>query len=82
MTELDQAIKQMPIGKSPAPDGLTPEFYWHFWLDIRELLLSVYKEGIANAILPPSLRQGLIVLIPKPKDSFYLDTNYIVGNWL
>lgn len=27
ITELDQAIKQMPIGKSPAPDGLTPEFY-------------------------------------------------------
>ena len=27
ITELDQAIKQMPIGQSPGPDGLTPEFY-------------------------------------------------------
>lgn len=36
--ELDIAIGQMSKGKSPGQDGLTVEFYIHFWNHIRVLL--------------------------------------------
>lgn len=44
MKELDLALKQMSIGKSPGEDGLTSNFYKFFWEEIKELLFSALKE--------------------------------------
>lgn len=38
IAELDKAIWHTSKGKSPGLDGLTVEFYSHFWNDIRVLL--------------------------------------------
>lgn len=62
--------------RSPGPDGLTANFYKHFWEDIKDILFHTLKETIANLSLPHTMRQGVIVLIPKPgKD------NKILDNW-
>lgn len=72
--ELDKAIGQMPRGKSPGIDGLTVEFYSFFWHDIRLTLYSAYLECISSTNLSPTMKQGLITLIPKPnKDKLLLD---------
>lgn len=59
--ELDGAILQMSGGKSP---GL--EFYNYFWSDIRELLYKAFSECLSAGNLSPTMKQGLITLIPKP----------------
>lgn len=64
--ELDNAIKQMSKGKSPGLDGLTVEFYTFFWSDIRRMLFNALTECISNGHLSPTMKRGLITLLPKP----------------
>ena len=66
LEELDTAIAQMPTGKSPGPDGLTTEFYRHFWSDIRKLIFNALNDCIDKGTLSPTMKQGIITLIPKP----------------
>lgn len=39
-------------------------------------LLEVFSESIKNSVLPPTMTQGLIALIPKPKKDVLL-----IDNW-
>lgn len=55
----------MALGKSPGQDGLTTNFYQFFWFDIRELLYDELNECIQNNTLLTTIKQGLIMLIPK-----------------
>lgn len=72
--ELDKAIDKLSSGKSPGPDGLTPEFYKFFREDLRDLLFDVFLECFHNNILASTMKQGLITLIPKPgKDARQID---------
>lgn len=72
--ELDLAIQQMSRGKSPGIDGLTVEFLSFFWSDIREMLYNAYLDCISKGSLSPTMKHGLITLIPKPnKDNLLLD---------
>lgn len=74
--ELEKAMHCLTPDRSPGPDGLTANFYKHFWEDIKDILFHTLKETIANLSLPHTMRQGVIVLIPKPgKD------NKILDNW-
>ena len=41
MEEFDCAIKNMASDRSPGPDGITTNFYKHFWEDIKPLLFRV-----------------------------------------
>ena len=45
-SKIDTAIKQMKNGKSPGIDGITIEFYKHFWNDIKDLLYNTFIECI------------------------------------
>lgn len=72
INELDDVIKKAPSNKSPGPDGLPFEFYRTFWEDIKEMILDVFKECMENGEMTDSMKQGLIVLIPKPNKD--LDT--------
>lgn len=66
----------MKKGKSPGTDGLSVKFYTHFWDLIQVPLLCMYKECITQGEMTPSMKQGIISLIPKPeKDST------IIENW-
>ena len=46
LDELTENLFSMNGGKSPGNDGLTVEFYKHFWEDIK----NVYFESIAYSI--------------------------------
>ncbi len=72
--ELDKKIIQMAKGKSPGLDGLTVDFYVFFWKDIRQLLFEALGECILRQNLSPTMKRGLITLIPKAdKDPLSID---------
>lgn len=59
---------------APGSDGLTGDFYRHFWEDRKELLHQVFLEIFETCILPPTMRHGLIISIPKPgKDPRFIE---------
>jgi len=67
-----QAITELKLNKSPGVDGLTSEFYKTFFYktfseELAPFLLNLFLQCIDNGKLPPTLTQGLIILIPKPK---------------
>ena len=39
------ALKSMPYGKSPGHDGLTKEFYEHFWDDLKFYFINSLKQS-------------------------------------
>lgn len=55
----------MKTGKSPGPDGLTTDFYKFLWEDLKHLLLEALQDCIINNNLLPTMKQGVIILIPK-----------------
>lgn len=64
----------MKTGKSPGPDGLTSDFYKFFWEDLKMLLFEALQDCIIYNNLLPTMKHGLIILIPKPgKDKRILD---------
>lgn len=55
-------------------DGLTTEFYKYFWSEIRDLIYNAFKARLDNSTSSPTMKQGIIILIPKPyKDNLSLD---------
>lgn len=65
----------MKKGKSPGVDGLSVEFYIHFWEFIKLPLFNMYKECISHIDMTSTMKQGVISLIPKhDKDSLIIDT--------
>lgn len=72
--EIFDNIKKLKDNKSPGNDGLTNEFFKTFGDALCPFILAMFNESIKNGTLPPSLRQGVITLIPKPnKDTLSLD---------
>uniref|UniRef100_A0A3B3CA37 Reverse transcriptase domain-containing protein n=1 Tax=Oryzias melastigma TaxID=30732 RepID=A0A3B3CA37_ORYME len=63
--EVDHCIKSLKDNKSPGNDGLTSEFYKFFIDKLTPFLVNLFEEDLEIGILPPTLRQGLIKLIPK-----------------
>lgn len=62
------------MNKSPGIDGLNSEFYKTFSEELAPFLLKLFLQSIEYGKLPPTLTQGLIILIPKPKkDTLILD---------
>lgn len=50
----------MKKGKSPGNDGLSVEFYLHFWDIIADSLLELFKECIDGKEMSTSMKQGVI----------------------
>uniref|UniRef100_A0A3P9J195 Reverse transcriptase domain-containing protein n=1 Tax=Oryzias latipes TaxID=8090 RepID=A0A3P9J195_ORYLA len=74
ISELDAVISRLSLNKSPGSDGLTGDFYRHFWEDIRNLLHQVFLEIFETCTLPTTTKHGIIVSIPKPdKDPRLID---------
>lgn len=63
--DLEKAMQCLKPDRSPGPDGLTANFYKHFWEHMKVLLFETLKETIEKSLLPQTMRQGVIVLIPK-----------------
>ena len=72
LLEINKNIVQKK-NKAPGSDGLTGDFYRHFWEDIKKLLHQVFLEIFETCILP-TMRYGLIISIPKPgKDPRFIE---------
>lgn len=78
LKEIVDSINNVKNNKSPGVDGLTSEFYKSFSEELAPFLLEVFCESIAKGVLPPTLTQGLITLIPKPKKDLLL-IDYLGG---
>ena len=65
--EVVMALNQMEPLKAPSSDGLPPLFFQHYWssvgVDVTEAVLSC----LASGVIPPSINQTFITLIPKVK---------------
>jgi len=74
INEIEQALHSMKKGKSPGIDGLSVEFYLHFWEFIKIPLFHMYKECISRGEMTSTMKQGVISLIPKSnKDPLLID---------
>lgn len=72
--ELYETLKQMKNNKTPGSDGLTKEFYFHFWSEIKNILLSSYEHSFSIGYLSVEQKRGIIRLIPKKsKDLMQLE---------
>ena len=76
LQEITHVIKHLKLNKSPGGDGLSAEFYQTFVEDLAPFLLKLFLESVEQGALPPTLTQGLITLIPKPKKDHLL-----IDNW-
>ena len=66
LEELGSALKAMSRNRSPGSDGLSVEFYRHFWGDLKIFFLQMVNESMKTGVLPLTLREGILTLIPKP----------------
>jgi hypothetical protein len=74
--EILKAIKDLPSGKTPGLDGFSPEFYLHFWPQLKNNFLRMTADVFITEELTIDQKRGVITLIPKQKK----DSKYI-GNW-
>jgi len=68
LEDITCALSKMEANKSPGTDGLTPEFYRYFFGSIGPELLKVINCIVENNMLPVSMSQGMITLVPKKGD--------------
>ena len=66
--ELNIALYSMENNKSPGFDGLTTEFYKHFWPILGHELANILNFAYDNGSLALSQRRGIISLIFKKED--------------
>lgn len=65
MQEMTQALNDLNSDKTPGSDGLTVEFYKHFWTVLSTPLLNAILYAKQKGILHVSARRGVLSLIPK-----------------
>ena len=68
LEELTEAVGQMTAGRAPGLDGLTADFYKHFWNLVGQDLLSVLTECLERGEMPTSCRRAVLSLLPKKGD--------------
>lgn len=66
-------LEQCAKGKCPGTDGLSVEFYLHFWPMLGEELVQSLNYRFEHQHLHITQKQGIIKVIPKKlKDKSYL----------
>jgi hypothetical protein len=63
--EVDQAVKEMPPGKAPSPDGFTSNFFHYCWAMIREEVWQVVEESRTSGQVLSAFNATFLMLIPK-----------------
>ena len=65
--EIRIAIKNLNKNKSPGSDGITPEFYQTFVIELTPVLAELYNNMFLDQNLTESMKIGIISLIFKNK---------------
>ena len=68
LAEVAEALRRSNRNKSPGPDGLTVEFYAHFWEKLGLPLVDVFNQGLERGELPDSMKASVTRLIHKKDD--------------
>jgi hypothetical protein len=63
--EIDQALQEMPNGKSPGLDGFTMEFFKACWEVFKHDVYRVVEDSIRPTSILKALNSTLITLIPR-----------------
>lgn len=67
-------MKALKDNKSPGNYGLVGEFYKDYSKTLAPFLVAMFEESLEKEKLPPTLKQGLIKLIPQPnKDKLRIE---------
>lgn len=59
LAEATEALRRANCNKSPRADGLSVEFYSHFWDSLGEVLVAVFNQGLQNGELPNSMKASI-----------------------
>ena len=73
--ETEYVIKTLPTNKSPEPDDFTGEFYKTCKEELIPILLRLFQM-VEEGILPGTLYDTTITLIPKPDKDTTKKQNY------
>ena len=65
LDEVGRALYAMKNNKSPGSDGFPAEFYKYFWADLKYIVMRMLTSCYETRVMPPSLQEGIIILIPK-----------------
>ena len=65
-TEIETMIKNLPVNKSPGPDGFIGKFYQTFREDLTPIFLKLFQKIADGRTVPNSFYEATITLIPKP----------------
>ena len=68
LAEVSDALRLSNRNKSPGADGLTVEFYAHFWDKLGSLLVDVFNRALDRGELPESMKASVTRLIHKKDD--------------
>ena len=66
--DLDEVIHNLKCNKSPGLDGLTAEFYKHFWPALKMCFIDMMHETFRLGELPQSTKMAVMSLIFKKGD--------------
>lgn len=66
--EIYTALMSMSKNKSPGTDGLSVEFYVHFWEYFEDIFMKLFTCIQEESIMSRSMRHGMITLIHKKND--------------
>jgi len=66
---LDKSLKGSNLNSSPGWDGVSYKFLKSIWEFVKLLLTKMANEGFEQGFLSPTLRTGLIKIIPKGKNN-------------
>ncbi|KAM4011672.1 uncharacterized protein ACNLHF_005809, partial [Anomaloglossus baeobatrachus] len=79
--ELLSAAKSFSSGRTPGSDGLPAELYVALGDLICPDLLGLYEEMVVEGRMPPSLREGMVTILYKPKVNCGKSEAMLFGDW-